>query len=663
MKHIAIITQKPELSGKNSIPDGAIAGNGDLAVILGNSENGMRIYIAKCDLWMIDEMHSVGGIRPLGSIDIDIPCYDDYYVEQDADEACIRCRFKETEFRIVVFKSENTILIEGNGINPVLKCVEGDYDGEAGRSTHNSVEYIFRKLGKKEKFPKTEAYAAFKKASEEKYLITVSTNHDTENPLEDAVERIKSADIDKLQKLHSKEWRKFWSKSSVKLSEEALENGWYQSLYLLAVCTGNKRFAPGLFGNFITIERPNWKSDYHLNYNYQAPFYSACSSNHVELTDCYHTPLEEFVETGEKYAKVFGCRGIIFPVGIQPLGFISEYQSKAYNPFLRLFLGQKSNALHPADIMIFRWKSTRDIEYARNHAYSYLKKCLEFYEDFGYYENGIFNVEKDSAHEVPMYRNDYSDFKYRKVINDKNNVVTLGLLRLGLESAIDMAKALEIDEDKQKEWQKLLDDLAPFPTCVRKFKRVFRYTEKGQRWHPDNTVGLQHIYPCGCVDLNSDKKMIEIAKNSINSTYRWEDDNGTNSLFPAAIRVGFPAEFIIEKLKLNIDKFLLPNMLFKRFGGCLENCSLIPNVINEMALQSNHGVLRFFPVWDKSIDCEYNNLRAEGAFLVSSSIKNGKIGKITVYSEKGSNLTYINPFTGKKISVQTSAGETVGIAE
>lgn len=661
MKHISFITKKPEFSGKSSTPDGAIAGNGDLAVILGNSDNGMRIHIAKCDLWQIDEMHSVGGIRPLGSVDIDIDDYDNYNVEQDADEACIRCKFGIIEFKITVFKSENTILIEGNGINPVLKCVDGDFDGESGKETIESVEYIYRRLARKEKYPSTEAFASFRKISDGKFVICCATNHDSDKPLKYVTEHIGKLDIDELKKKHSEEWKKFWSKSSVTLSDEKLENGWYQSLYLLAVCSGNKKFAPGLFGNFITVERPNWKSDYHLNYNYQAPFYSACSSNHVELTDCYHAPLEDFMETGRKFAEIFGCRGIIYPVGIQPCGFISEYQSKAFNPFLRLFLGQKNNALHPADIMIFRWKATRDIEYAKLHAYPYLKECLEFYEDFGYYENGVFNVEKDSAHEVPMYRDDYNDFRYRKTVNDKNNVLTLGLLHLGLEAAIDMAKTLGVDDDKQKDWQKLLDNLAPFPTCIRKFRKVFRYTEKGQRWHPDNTVGLQHIYPCGCIDLNSDKKMINIARNSISSTYRWEDDNGTNSLFPAAIRVGFPAEFIIEKLKLNIDKFLLPNMLFRRCGGCLENCSLIPSVINEMALQSNHGVLRFFPVWDKSIDCEYNNLRADGAFLVSASIKNGKIGKIRIYSEKGSNLTYINPFTGNKTTVSTNAGETVEI--
>ena len=72
MKHVVKITRKPEQSGKKSIPDGAINGNGDLGIILGNCENGMRIYISKADLWQGIESHDRGGLKPLGYIDIPV---------------------------------------------------------------------------------------------------------------------------------------------------------------------------------------------------------------------------------------------------------------------------------------------------------------------------------------------------------------------------------------------------------------------------------------------------------------------------------------------------------------------------------------------------------------------------------------------------------------
>ncbi len=673
MKHIALITEKPRLSGKNSIPDGAVTGNGDLAAILGNSENGMRIHLAKSDLWYAAEHHDCGGIRPLGNVDIDVPedMYVDYFACQNADEGRVYCKFEKNdrliEINLTVCKGKNLLVIDisGKGELPVprLCAVSGNCDGKYGKTEEG---FIYRIFEGEECVYKTEIYAKMKQTDANQYCVYAVTNHDVDNPLEECGKYIDSLDetaVEALKTEHLELWQDFWSKSRMKLSDEKLENGWYQSIYLVACTAGNKKFPPGLFGNLITVEKPGWKSDYHLNYNYQATFYAACSSNHVELTDGYHVPLEQFMKTGREYAKKFGCGGIILPVGILPGGYISEYTPGIRYPFLRLFLGQKNNQLHPADIMIFRWKTTRDTEYAKNHAYPYLKECLQFFEDYAVYENGRYNILKDAAHEVPYYKPDFTEEKYKKTVNDKNNVLTLGLLRMGLEAGIDMARALGIDEDKQAKWKDMLDKTAPFPTFIKRARRVYRYTEKGQAWNDTNSVGLQHIYPCGCIDLNSDEKTLKIARNSLTLNNRWFDDNASNSVFPAAVRIGIEPAVIMKNLRKNLDRFLLGNYMHLHHGGGMENCSVIPNTINEMALQSNKSILRFFPVWDKSIDCEFENLRAEGAFLVSGSIKNGKIDKITVKSEKGENLTYIDPFTNQKITRSTFPGESITIGE
>lgn len=674
MKHIAIINKKPQLSGNNSIPDGAVAGNGDLAAILGNSESGLRIHLAKSDLWYEVEKHHTGGIRPLGNADIAIPddMYADYYAEQNADEGRVYCKFgnesRYIEVTFTVCKTENLLIIDMGGSGeipaPVLCAVSGQCDGRYGTDNEG---FIYRIFDDGDCVCKTEAYAAMKQTAENQYCIYAVTNHDTENPLEACKSYIDSLDalkVEKLKKEHIEGWRDFWNKSRMVLSDERLENGWYQSLYLIACTAGNKKFPPGLFGNLITVENPGWKGDYHLNYNYQATFYAACNSNHVELTDGYHVPLEQFMETGRKFAKEFNCGGIILPVAIIPGGYLSEKTLTGIKyPFLRLFLGQKNNQLHPADIMIFRWKATRDTLYAKEHAYPYLKECLQFFEDYAVFENGRYNICKDAAHEVPYYKPDFTEEKYKKTVNDKNNVVTLGLLRLGLEAGIDMAETLGVDEDKRIKWREMLDNLPPFPTFIKRGRRVFRYTEKGQAWNPTNSVGLQHIYPCGCIDLNSDEKTLKIARNSLTLTNRWFDDNASNSVYPAAVRIGIKPEIILKNLRKNLDMFLLDNYMHLHHGGGMENCSVIPNTINEMALQSSGNVLRFFPVWDRSLDCEFDNLRADGAFLVSSSIKNGKIGKITIKSEKGETLTYIDPFTGKKVTTKTRPGETITISE
>ena len=148
MKHIVTITQKPVLSGKQSVPDGALCGNGDLGIILGNGENGLRVYLSKCDLRYAVESHDKGGLRPLGAVDfeIDAALYDTYRVEQDMDKFELRCEFKNGDrlltIRLIPNKTENSLLIEVDGnveAKPVLRSL--GIDGENG-TLCETVRYV-----------------------------------------------------------------------------------------------------------------------------------------------------------------------------------------------------------------------------------------------------------------------------------------------------------------------------------------------------------------------------------------------------------------------------------------------------------------------------------------------------------------------------------------
>jgi len=61
----------------------------------------------------------------------------------------------------------------------------------------------------------------------------------------------------------------------------------------------------------------------------------------------------------------------------------------------------------------------------------------------------------------------------------------------------------------------------------------------------------------------------------------------------------------------------------------------MPFVISELLLQSYGGVIRLFPAWPKAKSASFTTLRAEGGFLVSSSLKNGKIGPTKIHSAVG----------------------------
>ena len=656
MKHIAVITSPPQRSGFESIPDGAIAGNGDLAVILGSSPEGLRLFLSKTDVWYAVENEAEGGLRPVGYVDIPVPAalYANYRVEQDMDAGILRCAFadgeKKLRLEICVAAEENAVLIEADGVlpgEPALHAYDlGETTGENGAFAENGVSGVYRSFAGEACLYDTHVFAALRKLETGRYYLFVATNHDAPAPKDAVIEKLSGitpARFEALIAAHAAFWEGFWKKSAFHVSDPTLETLWYASQYFLAVSALSPGFPPGLYGNFITVERPNWHGDYHLNYNYQAPFYAACSSNHPELTDCYLTPLEQFVPRGREFAARYGCGGVLFPCGIAPKGYITEFIPGRRYAFERLFMGQKSNALHAADIAVFRWNATRDIVYARDHAYPYLKACLDFFTDYAVEENGRFSIPDDAIHEVPYYRKDFDEKNYPE-IHDKNNVLTLGLLRLCIPAAVEMAEALGVDEDRRERWKDLLERLPPFPTFMRRGRRVYRYTEKGMRWNKGNDVGQQHIYPCGCVGLGSDEASLEIARNTVNQRkYGFSDGNAVSSFYAIGARIGYDPAYMIDRLRDWNEKTTLPNFLHDMPGGCLEYCVVNALALNEMALQSHQGVVRIFPDWDARLDCAFENLRADGAFLVSAEIRSGAVLYAKIVSEKGGILRVAYP--------------------
>ena len=198
-----------------------------------------------------------------------------------------------------------------------------------------------------------------------------------------------------------------------------------------------------------------------------------------------------------------------------------------------------------------------------------------------------------------------------------------------------MSQELNRNTDRIDKWQEILDNMSDFPTCIKKGKRCFRYSKRGLRWRDDNSVIIQHIYPASQVGFASDKKTLKIAHNTYFIDDRRLDDNGSNSYLPAGARIGIDPSYIIEGIRQNIKEFGLPNMLFRHHGGGIEHLTMIPATINEMLMQSHEKVIRLFPCWDKTMDASFENLRADGAFLVSSVLTSGKIKSLKLKSLKG----------------------------
>lgn len=255
-------------------------------------------------------------------------------------------------------------------------------------------------------------------------------------------------------------------------------------------------------------------------------------------------------------------------------------------------------------------------------------------------------------------------------------ILTLGLLRNAFPLAIDMSRELDVDRECRQKWQHIVDHLSGYTTQQRGGKTVFRYTERGTDWWGNNTLGIQHIYPAGAIGLDSDPELLRLSRNTIEVMGRWRDGNGMNSFFPAAVRVGYDPEVILTQLRAMIEAIGQPNGFIRGNPHGIENCSIVPNTINEMMLLSHEGVPRLFRVWPRKRDARFANLRAYGAFLVSSELAGGEVQYVTLTSERGREAVVENPWpghavaatrngkeagtlSGERLVLKTSAGETI----
>ncbi|MBL7133825.1 MAG: hypothetical protein ISS78_06985, partial [Phycisphaerae bacterium] len=259
---------------------------------------------------------------------------------------------------------------------------------------------------------------------------------------------------------------------------------------------------------------------------------------------------------------------------------------------------------------------------------------------------------------------------------DFNSIVSLGLVRNTFELAADMSKSLGVDAGRQEKWRHILKNLSGFATQEKDGVTVFRYTEKGTAWWGGNTLGIQHIYPAGAIGLDSDPKLLEVSRNTIRVMSRWFDGNGMNSFYAAAVRAGYDPEIILQKLREMIEKVGDTNGFTRGNVHGVENCSIVPNAINEMLCMGHQNVLRVFPVWPKDKNARFMSIRVWGAFLVSGELKGGKVLYVKIHSEKGRDCTLVNPWqqqevdvylAGKKVEtlkgdrfvMKTKAGQTV----
>ncbi len=490
-------------------------------------------------------------------------------------------------------------------------------------------------------------------------LVTcIMSNYDSASYQSQAISSISSetrANIDSLNNVHCAWWNNFYGKSFVEIPNKTIEKEFYGSLYLLASCSRTSEAPPGLWANWV-MENPAWNSDYTLNYNYEAPFYMACPTNHPELADSYDKPIIDWVPNAQSQASDSGWTGAFYRVHIGPV----PNGSADHNTW-----NQKFPGAFAATDMIMHYYYTHDLTYA-NKVYGTLKPIAIFWQNYLTWDGTRYVDYKDAQQEGDSYP-------------QTNGVMSLGLIRFLLKGVIDLSSALNQDSSSRAIWENRLMNLSAFPTFVRNGVTVFRWTEVGDDWVDGNDIGSQHIYPGSQIGLGSDSALLAIGKNMIGQMARWSDGNATPTFYPAAARIGYDPNTILTQLNLWVTNNTYPNLHIHTGGGGIENLNTVPATLCEMLVQSFQDTIRLFADWPTNTYGKFGDMLTYGGFLVSSDMENNAVQYVRIISSVSGNCTFVNPcpgqalqiyrngidsgtITGNKITIPTSVNETIHLA-
>jgi hypothetical protein len=682
-QYTGVWTSPPtNLTGGGTV-DAPLMGNGDIGVAVGGSIANQTMYLGKNDFFS----GSSHAIKPLGRIVISAAGLSgsSYRVVQDIARAEVRGTYTlgaqtlnttswvdansglfVTSFTLAGggAQSIGITLQNGSGGTPGISttgnALDADVAADTGTGSDPRARIAARTIGQSQSISGNRITLTMQPGTTSTLVAGIVSSIDSSSwqaGADSVVAGLTQPDVDNRNAAHRSWWQSYWARSYVEIPDKAVEKSWYGSLYLLGCVSRAGKFAPGLWGNWITGNM-NWNGDYHTNYNYQTPFYAALSTNHIEQMAAYDQPVLDWQSAGQALAAQNGFTGVLYPVGISPRGTSADLSLH----------NQKSNAANLASDMVMRFAHTRDTGYAST-VYPWLKQVGLFWQNYLTWDaaGNRYVITNDAPHEDQSYP-------------QTNSGMTLGLVHLLFQGLIDISTALNQDSGTRATWQNILSHLSALPTMSLNGQTILRETEVGSSFIDDgNDIDAQAIYPGGLIGLDSDATLQQVGRNTIGAlTNGWHGGNAPATFYAAAARVGYNPSTILTNLRDEATNQSYNNMAIHHNGGGIENLNVTTSGLNEMLLQSFQNDIKVFPTWPANTNAKFGDLPAYGNFLISSSKASNAVQYLRAVSQSGGTFTFTNPWSGSvqvyrngtdtgtvsgsRISIATAAGDTLELA-
>jgi hypothetical protein len=455
-------------------------------------------------------------------------------------------------------------------------------------------------------------------------------------------------------------WKEFWNKSGVKLRDQFLERMWYHNLYFLNCATKDGATTPGLFSNWSYNNIGTaWHGDYHMNYNTQQPFWVTFSSNHLEKNLPYINLIEFLMDVSTRWAKeYYELPGAYFPHSAYPVDM-------TMNPYPVPTWGwEVCETPWAVQGLWWHYLYSGDTEFLRDRAYGPIKAAVEFLVAYMKRPEARGPQWNDDKYHIfptvpPELYGLRPGFKYNYDCN-----VDLSLTKFIFKAFIESARILNLEKKEKNLLNDIKDILSNFPEYPTAFSKEYGKIFVSAPEEHDQVVynvpnALFTVFPGEDHGLQSDPATMEVLKN----TCRNMQNEGGNDLVFINLQAARIGMLDLEQFKRQVNYCLLPNgtasdramQVHGRYNdltnyGYMDNMGIwfenfaLPAVVNECMMQSYNKTIRLFPNWPMDKEAEFHNLRAAGAFLVSASLKGGKVEEITIISEAGGILKIILPW-------------------
>jgi alpha-L-fucosidase 2 len=429
-----------------------------------------------------------------------------------------------------------------------------------------------------------------------------------------------------LKKSHADWWHSYYPKSFISVPDAQIEGFYWAQMYKLACATRQDRHVIDLLGPW--YRKTNWPRIW-WNLNIQIAYSPVYPANRLELGESFtrfiDAKRDNFVKNAKDLWGFDNCATVSHTTDNEGLRGDGAMAPRKYiNP------GDFTWALH---LYWQQYRYSMDHELVTNHKkhafYPLLKKSINLYLH-------LLKTGNDGKLHLPELHS--PEYHAKDGGGHADNNYNLSLLRWGCKTLIDLDSRYGFQDPMRSEWERILRDLVAYPQDENGFS--IGATTKLEHSHR-HWSHLLMVWPLHLLSTEQTENR-ELVEKTLQHWLTVEDGKqiyGWSSAAAASIYATMgDGEKAIEKLRAhhNNKRFVMPNSMYIEGSPVIECALVAARSLEDMLIQSWGDCIRIFPAvpveWK---ELAFNNLRTEGAFLVSASRKEGATQWIRVKSLAG----------------------------